>query len=298
MPEVRCVVPTGDWTGEGATWHAGERALYWVDIGRFLIHRLDSLTGSVRTWFFTEPPSALGLTDRADTLVVAIGGRLVLWQPVNDARAELAAPEKNWPRARLNDGRPDPAGNFWVGSMGHGFAEDGSEIAARHALGRLFRITGSGAATVEKADIGISNTLCWSPDNTRFYFGDTITGMISVWDYDVRTGTIANQRPFFGGFNRGGPDGSAMDRDGYLWNARYGGSCVVRIAPDGSIDRIVELPVNAVTTCTFGGPLLKTLYITSAWQGFDAAQRAADPLAGALFSVQAGVAGVPAARFG
>lgn len=287
MADVKVLVPMGDWTGEGATWHAAENALYWVDIERFLIHRFDTATSAVRTWFFDEPPSALGLTDRQDTLVVAIGGRLILWQPANDARAEFAGPEKNWPRVRMNDGRPDPAGNFWVGSMGFAKPEDN--------IGRLFRVTRDGAHTVEKDHIGISNTLCWSPDNTRFYFGDTLLNSISVFDYDIRTGSIANERPFFLGFDRGLPDGSAMDRDGYLWNARYGGGCVVRVAPDGRIDRVIDMPCAAVTTCTFGGPGLKTLFITTANGGRGAENK--ERFAGALFAMEVDVPGLPENHF-
>jgi len=155
MPEPKCVVPAGDWTGEGALWHAGERAVYWVDINRFLIHRFDPATAAVKSWFFTEPPTAIGLTDRADTLIVAIGGRLILWQPGNDARAEFAAPEKNWPRARFNDGRPDPAGNFWAGSMGNNVAASGIDAPLAESLGRLFRVIGNGASTVETQGMSV-----------------------------------------------------------------------------------------------------------------------------------------------
>ncbi len=133
MTTPLCVVPAGDWTGEGALWHAEERALYWVDINRFLIHRFDTDTGNVRHWFFNEPPTALALTDRTDTLLVALASRIILWQPRNDARADFASPERNWPRARLNDGRPDPAGNFWVGSMFNNVAADGTDIASNGA---------------------------------------------------------------------------------------------------------------------------------------------------------------------
>ena len=285
MAEPVCVVPAGDWTGEGAVWHAGEQALYWVDIGRHLIHRLEARDSSVRSWFFNEPPAALALTDRADTLLVAIGGRVILWQPANDARGEFAFPEKNWPRARLNDGRADPAGYFWVGSM-HYEESEGTPV------GRLFRIASDASVAVVKTGIGISNTVCWSPDGRLFYFGDTLTNTISVWDYDASSGTIANERPFFAGFDRGGPDGSAVDSQGYLWNARYGGSCVVRVAPDGKIDRIVEMPVPNITTCAFGGPELKTLYITSA-QGSTHQER----LAGSLYSLAVDTPGTAENRF-
>jgi sugar lactone lactonase YvrE len=156
--------------------------------------------------------------------------------------------------------------------------------------GKLFRIAADGSCTVEKEGIGVSNTFCWRPDNTRFYFGDTAANTINVWDYDLRTGRIANERPFFTGFDRGGPDGSAMDREGYLWNARWGGGCVVRVAPSGEVDRIVEMPVTNITTCTFGGPQLKTLFITSA-------ERSDERLSGSLYTLQVDVPGLPENRF-
>jgi sugar lactone lactonase YvrE len=295
MVEPVCVAPTGDWTGEGAVWHAEEKALYWVDIQRFLIHRLDTESASVASWFFADPPTALALTDRADTLLVALGGGVILWQPRNDARAALAHPEKNWPRARMNDGRADPAGYFWVGSMQNNVvAGTGADVPITDkALGRLFRVAADGSSTVEKTGIGITNTLCWSPDWKRFYCGDTLQNAIYVWDYDTANGTIANERPFFSGFGRGSPDGSAMDRDGFLWNARYGGGCVVRVNPEGQVDRVVDMPVANVTTCAFGGVGLRTLYITTARGGGGPGER----LAGSLYAVEVDVPGVAENRF-
>ncbi len=294
MNQPVCIVPAGDWTGEGATWSAEENALYWVDINRFLVHRMDGQTRATRSWFFDEPATALGLTDRPDTLVVALATRLVLWQPANDARADFCSPDDTAPRTRLNDGRPDPAGCFWVGSMANNVGPDGGDLPIEdESAGRLFRVRADATSTVEKRDIGIANTLCWSPAGDRFYFGDTLKNAISVWDYDLAHGTIRHERPFFEGFDRGLPDGSAMDRDGYLWNARYGGGCVVRVGPDGGIDRIVDMPVDNITTCTFGGPDLKTLFITTARGGEGGrAQRA-----GGLFALAVDVPGLPENRF-
>jgi sugar lactone lactonase YvrE len=287
MAEPVCVVPSGDWTGEGVTWHAGEQAAYWVDINRFLIHRLDPATGDVRSWMFGEPVTSLGLTDRAGTLVVSTATKVILWQPANDARADFSDPEQGRAGVRFNDGRPDPAGNFWVGSMQNNVGPGGEDVPMdRKDLGKLFRVNGNGSWRLEKSGIGISNTFCWSPDNTKFYFGDTLANAVSVWDYDLATGAIANERPFFTGFDRGGPDGSGMDSAGYLWNARYGGGCIVRVAPDGKIDRVVEMPVSNVTTCTFGGPELKTLYITTA-------MRRDQRLSGGLFRLEVDVPGLP-----
>lgn len=290
-----CVAPTGDWTGEGALWDAEGQAVWWVDINRFLIHRLDAAGGGVRTWFFAEPPTAIALTDRPGTFVVALASRVILWQPANDARSDFARPDIDHPRVRSNDARADPAGNFWLGTMQNNVAPDGSDIAITDdTLGRLYRIAPDGSWTTAKIGIGIANTVAWSPDGRRFYFADTLRNVIGVWDYDAATGTIANERPFFTGFERGSPDGSAMDSAGYLWNARYGGSCVVRIAPDGSVDRIVEMPVAAPTTCTFGGPDLKTLYITSAGGG--SAMARGERLGGGLFALAVDAPGLPENR--
>lgn len=294
MGDLRCLVPAGDGTGEGAVWHAGEQALYWVDISRFLIHRYDPASRATWSWFFDEPPTTLALTDRPDTLAVAVGGRIVLWQPRTDARHDLVTAEDQWPRVRLNDGRADPAGSLWVGSMFNNIADDGTgRPITDEAAGRLFRVAGDGSVSLHKTGIGISNTFCWSPDGTRFYFGDTLANVIRVYDYDAATGTIANERSFFEGFERGLPDGSAIDSEGYLWNARYGGGCLVRVAPDGTVAGTIEMPCENVTTATFGGPDLKTLYITTASGGGGPGRR----LAGSLYAVDMEVPGLPENRF-
>jgi sugar lactone lactonase YvrE len=161
-------------------------------------------------------------------------------------------------------------------------------------MGTLFRVATDGTVSVWREKLGISNTLCWSPDGTRFYFGDTLANEIMVYDVDSASGDISNERTFFAGFDRGLPDGSAMDAEGYLWNCRFGGGCIVRVAPDGSIDRVVDMPVKNITTCTFGGPGLRTLFVTTA----SADRAVGDRLAGSLFALEPGVAGLPENRFG
>jgi sugar lactone lactonase YvrE len=294
MADVVCLVPAGDWTGEGAVWHEGEQALYWVDISRFLIHRYDPASRATWSWLFAEPPTALALTDRPDTLAVAVGGRIQLWQPRTDSRADFAFPEDNWPKARLNDGRADPAGNFWVGSMQNNVAGDGSDrpITDR-AAGRLFRVAPDGGVTVVKTGIGISNTFAWSPDQRHFYFADTLTNTIDVYDYDAAAGSIGRGRSFFAGYDRGAPDGSAVDSAGTLWNARYGGACVVGVSRDGGVAGLIEVPCDNVTTCTYGGPGLRTLYITTARGGSSPGSQ----LAGSLYAVEMEVPGLPENRF-
>ncbi len=288
-----CVAPTGDVCGEGPVWHPAEQALYWTDINRFLIHRFDPIDASVKSWFFDEPVTALVLTDREDTLAVALGSRVILWEPESDRREDHGFRLGGWPKVRLNDGRADPRGSLWVGSMRNNVKADGSSGKAGGKDGVLFRIDPDGKVSEWKREIGISNTLVWNPDANLFYFADTLANEIYVYDYEGRDGSIANERIFAAGFPRGSPDGSNIDREGYLWNCRFHGNCIVRIAPDGRIDRIIEMPVANITSCTFGGPDYTTLYVTTA----SVRSPEADRLAGGLFAIQTDVAGHQENRF-
>jgi sugar lactone lactonase YvrE len=276
---LRCVAPVGDKCGEAATWSAEEGALYWCDVNRFLIHRLDARE-AVRSWFFDEPVVALSLTEEPGVLLVALGSRLILWRPEDDSRRDQGFRLTDWPQARLNDGRAAPNGDFWIGSMANNVGPNGEPGEAAFGLGVLLRLRRGAEAGVYKRGLGISNTVCWSPDRRTFYFGDSQQNTIWAYDYDEASGEIANERPFFAGFERGGPDGSAVDADGRLWNCRFGGACVVAVAPDGKIDQVLEMPVRNVTTCAFGGADLKTLYITTAAM----LTTESDRLAGSLFA--------------
>jgi sugar lactone lactonase YvrE len=292
--EVVCVAPMGDVCGEGAVWHAAENAVYWVDINRFLIHRFQVADASVRSWIFDVPVTALSLTDRDDVLLVVLGSGVIRWEPATDTRHDPLFKYDAWPAVRLNDARSDPRGSLWVGSMRNNIAADGSAIEFGETDGVLLRLDADGKTSVWRKDIGISNTMVWSPDRRRFYTGDSIANVIWAYDYDQATGAISNERPFLQGFARGLPDGSAMDAEGFLWNCRYYGNCVVRVAPDGKIDRVVEMPVKNITTCCFGGADLTTLYVTTA----SAHAPLGDRLAGSLFAIRTEVKGQPENRFG
>ena len=295
MPqEVQCVVPAGDKTGEGAVWSAQEQAVYWCDINRFLVHRYDEKTDSTQSWLFDEPVVAVSLTRETGRFLLALASKLIWWWPKTDRREDHGFVLENFPQARLNDGRADPLGNFWVGSMKNNVLPDGELGEVGPGEGILFRITPSGEVTTWRKNLGISNTLCWSPDRSTFYLGDTLENQIYAFDYDKVDGSISNERVFFEGFDRGGPDGSAMDEAGYLWNCRFGGNCIARVAPDGSIDSVIEMPISNVTTCTFGGADLQTLYITSASLLCPPGQR----LAGSLFALRADQRGMAENRFG
>ena len=290
---VRCLVPAGDKCGEGAVWCAEDSAVYWTDINRFLIHRYDPDSGLQKSWFFDEPVVAISLTTQHGQLLVALASRLIYFWPATDQRRDFGFALPGFPRVRLNDGRSDPAGNFWVGSMKNNVLPDGELGEAGKGEGILYRIDPQGRVTEWRRGLGISNTLCWSPDASRFYFADTLANEIRVYDYDRANAEIAREVAFFGGFDRGYPDGSAMDSAGYLWNCRFGGGCIVRLAPDGSVDRIIDMPVQNITTCTFGDKDLKTLFITTASVMSPPGNR----LAGSLFALQVDVPGLPENRF-
>jgi sugar lactone lactonase YvrE len=288
-----CVAPTGDWCGEGAVWHAAEKSVYWTDINRFLVHRYDTMNRSVQTWFFEEPVTAMILTDRDDTLTVVLGSRVIFWKPATDERRDQGFRHEKWPLVRSNDARPDSRGSLWLGSMRNNVNPDGSPGEVGGKDGVLVRIDPDGSFTEWMRDICISNTVAWSPDRKRFYTADTPLNEMYVCDYDESTGSISNRRPFFHGFRRGKPDGSAVDSEGYLWSCRYGGHCIVRVSPDGEVDHIIEMPATNITTCTFGGDNLTTLYVTSAALGTIPGDR----FGGGLFAINTTVKGQPENRF-
>jgi sugar lactone lactonase YvrE len=291
--EPICVAAAGDRCGEGAVWHACDGVLYWTDINRFLIHRFNPADDCMKTWFFEEPVTALTLTDRDDTLAVVLASRVILWEPSSDRRHDHGFRLQSWPAVRFNDARPDPRGSLWLGSMRNNVNADGSLREAGGTDGVLYRLDPDGATSEWKRDIGISNTLAWSPDQTRFYFADTLANSVWVYDYDKATGRISGEKPFLRNFARGLPDGSTVDAEGFLWNCRFYGGCIVRIAPNGEVDTIIEMPVSNITTCIFGGVEGNVLYVTTAALGAPAAER----LAGGLFAIHSDTRGQAENRF-
>lgn len=286
--QVTCVAPVGDRCGEGVVWVQSERAVYWVDVLRYLVHRLDCASSSVRSWHFDEPVVALSLTSDASRMLVALGSRLVYWWPSTDRRQDHGFKLDGYPRVRLNEGRSDPLGNFWLGTMKNNVLLNAELGEAGKGEGVLLQIAPDGSSTEWRTNLGISNTLCWSPDGTTLYFGDTLENEIYAFDYDSTHGSIGNERSYFAGFERGSPDGSAIDSEGYVWNCRFGGGCIVRVSPQGTIDRVVEMPVQNITTCIFGGDDLKTLFVTTA----SIVSPAGNRLAGSLFSLRVEVPGL------
>lgn len=274
-------------------WHEEQQALYWTDLLRFLVHRYDLASGTTRSWHFEEPPVALSLIRNSQWLLVALASHLIYWNPVTDERKPHGFLLDGSPEVRFNDGRSDPAGNFWVGSMKNNIASDGALLKAGKGLGKMFCLAIDGKVTVWREGLGISNTLCWSPDGKSFYSGDTLENVIYRYSYDQADGSIADEISFFSGDPRGAPDGSAMDSEGNLWNCRFGGGSVLCVAPDGSVREVISIPVSNVTTCCFGGQERKTLFITTA----AGPQGANERLSGSLFAIDVTIPGLPENSF-
>ena len=218
-------------------WERDTQCIYWTDINRFLVHRYRLQNGTVKTWFFSEPVTCVMETNRRDTLALSLGSGIALWKPDSHEPLTQLFALPDWPFVRCNDAAVDPGGVLWVGTMRNNVLANGAPEDHGGRNGVLYRVEGTGAASEWRHGLGISNTLLWSPDKSMFYFGDSLQNCIWSYEYDAADKTIGGEQPFFQDFERGSPDGSAMDSEGFLWNCRYGGNCIVRIAPDGKIFR-------------------------------------------------------------
>ena len=295
MHDVECVVDSKSWLAEGPVWSPAEKALYWTDVPAYTIHRWTPATGERRSWRTPEMVTSMSIRSQ-DGLTVATTGRVNNWDPDTDRHECLAVPEANLPDNRSNDGKCDRRGRFWLGSMQNNLNPDGSDKPLTASTGNLWRIDGDGSCHCMETGIGVSNTLAWSPDNKVMYFGDSLAG-IYAYDFDIDNGEVANRRDFAKTENPelGVPDGSAIDAEGFLWNARWDGGCLLRWAPDGTIDRKVAFPCRRVTSAVFGGDDLDILYVTTARDlGAGTSEHA---LAGGIFALSPGVRGLPEVPF-
>ena len=277
--------------GESPLWSPAEAALYWVDINNPTIHRLDPATGVRERWPIETEIGSIGLAGPRRMIAgLRTGAHYV---DLETGRIEAICDpegEGRFNRNRMNDGKIDRAGRFWVGTMN----DPGHE-----PLGTLYRIDRDDGAAPVLGGIRVPNALCWSPDSSVMYFTDSYSHQIWAFDFDLATGAMENKRVFAViAEETGVPDGATVDADGFLWCAHMFGSRVSRYAPDGSLDRAIALPVPQVTSCAFGGADLETLYITTASLRMDRAALAEQPLAGALFAVDPGVRGLPEPVFG
>jgi len=276
--------------GEGPFWDAPGQALYWVDIvGRQALR----MTGtSLQSWQLPEPVSAFIPCESGNALVTLSSGvyRLDLTSAQQAPRLTLLCIADPQPGNRANEARCDAQGRLWLGTMQNNIGDRGEDLPVRRRSGGLFRIDADARVTPLAHGLGIPNTLLWSENATQLYFGDSLDG--ALYRYSIGAdGRLDPPREWFGPHPRGVPDGSAMDAEGYLWNARWDGGCLLRLAPDGEVDRVIELPVSRPTSCVFGGQDLRTLYITSAASPLD------HPLDGAVLALEVDIPGKPCHRF-
>lgn len=273
--------------GEGAIWHPKEKKLYWVDINRGLLHRYDPATGLNGTTELGQKAGTVVPTNKGNAIVALhdgiylyrfASGKLKLLQP---------NPEKSTTGNRFNDGKCDPAGRFWVGTIG----PDNSAA--------LYRMDADNSIRVMKREVGTSNGIVWSRNRKTMYYTDTNTGKVVAYDYDNRTGGISGPRDaIVVPREMGAPDGSTTDAEGMIWIAHWGGSCVARWNPEtGELLCKVEVPAKHVTSCAFGGKNLDILYITTAREGLGEKDLQEYPLSGGLFAVKPGVKGIRANFF-
>jgi sugar lactone lactonase YvrE len=281
-PAVDVALAAGAELGEGPRWDPRHDELLWVDCVRGQVHRFDPATGR---------DAALTVADRVGAVAWRVAGGYVVAAgagfAVVDAAGAVGAivavgPEP--PGAVMNDGACDARGRFWAGTA----SCDGRPTAG------LYRLDAGGGVRRQVAQVRMSNGIGWSPDHTWMYHVDSAERGIDVFAFDVDDGTLGARRRLVDvAAGLGIPDGLTVDADGCVWLALWGSGRVHRYTPRGTLDRELRVPVTQVTSCTFGGPGLEVLYVTSARGGLDVDQRRAQPHAGAIFAVVPGVAGLP-----
>jgi sugar lactone lactonase YvrE len=274
--------------GESAIWHEVESALYWVDINGLTVNRVHPASGKYSSWKMASEPSALAI-DGDNNLVVATRRGLLHLNTSTGEETSIAEAPYDVAKVRFNDGRVDPAGRFWIGTM---YEPRDQPAAEMYVLdhGQLRRAWAGGMTN--------SNGLAWSLDGRTMFHADTTTHRIDCYDYDPATGTQSNRRtllsfptdksaPGYGGR----PDGATVDSEGAYWVAMFEGGRVLRISPSGEILRELLLPARCPTSVAFGGADLRTLYITTASHGRSAQELAEYPLSGKVLCTRVDVAG-------
>lgn len=276
-----------DVLGEGPIWDTATGVLWWVDIADSGLRRYRPSTGEVDLWDLPERAGSVAPRASGGLLLGVVSG-FAKFDPATSAFERIVEPEPDRPGNRLNDGKCDRQGRFWAGSM---------DAAEKEWTGALYRLDLDGTAFRILDGLGIPNTLVWSADSKTMYFAETLDRTIYSFDFDPDTGVPSNRRVFAVIPRPGYPDGSTIDEDGHLWNAEWDGWRIVRYTPEGTVDRVVEMPVQRPTSRMFGGPDLGTLYVTSASRDLTAEQLAQQPGAGGLFAINTDERGIPETIF-
>lgn len=273
--------------GEGPLWHDERGELFWCSILAGELNACDAAGNNHRVWAFGEPVSAAAIVDRHTLLVAAASGLKRFDIDSGASEAVCSFVEAGTP-IRSNDGRAGPDGAFWIGTMGR---------RAESEAGSLYRFAG-GVLAEKRRGMTIPNAICFSPEGDWAYFSDSPSRSIMRWRLDPDSGDTIGEAEMFIDLRSENlmPDGAVTDSEGCIWNAQWGAGKVARYDPSGRFVDAVTVPAAQVTCPAFGGSDMRTLFVTSAWEGMDADARRADPLAGAVFALEAPVAGRPEFR--
>ncbi len=280
-----------DLLGECPVWERAANRLWWVDIDGRLVRRFTPSTGAFEKRELPGRPGSFALTKHADRLLVAMENQVGWFDWVDGSWDPWRDLESGETGNRLNDGRCDPAGRLWVGSMYE-------RASAGRFTGMLHRVETTGEVFTDRFNIGVSNGLAFSPSGDTMYFSDTLRETIWTYHYDVETGRRSDERVFNDFADLPGrPDGACIDTDGCYWVACVYGWAVARLTPKGRVDRVIELPVEKPTMPAFGGSALDTLFVTTIGEDGSHPASPGQPEAGHLFALDVGARGLPEPRF-
>jgi len=289
MTEVTCVLDARAELGECPVWSAEEQALYWVDVRAPALHRLDPATGGTRTWPLPRRVGSFGLRESGGAVVALVEGFHLLDLDTG-ALTFLGGPDAHVPGTRFNDGKVSPEGRFWAGTM--------DEESLSRPIAALYRLDPDGGVHRVVDGLVVSNGLAWSADGRTMFHSDSKGRVIWAYDYDPEQGTVANRRVLARPSEEvGRPDGAATDVEGFYWSAGISAGMLNRWTPDGRLARSIPLPCSSPTMPCFGGPDLRTIFVTSLRHDVPAEVLAARPLSGGVFAVRVDVPGVPVGRF-
>ncbi|TWO68445.1 SMP-30/gluconolactonase/LRE family protein [Caenimonas sedimenti] len=288
---VQCILPGTDLLGESPLWCERTQSLLWLDIDGGRLQRWHPASGRHDTFAFDDRyVGSLALTQQTGQVLLGIDLALVRFDLGTGERRLLCQVEPAEIDNRLNDGRCDARGRFWVGTM---------DNQLHRPQGAFYRVDPDGAVHKQFGDVIVSNTVAFSRAQDRLYFSDT--RRFTTWQFglDAAAGTLGERRVFVDHTAaRWRPDGACVDAEGFVWNAIFAAGRVVRYSPAGEVDRVIDLPVTNPTCVCLGGPELQTLYITTARKFLDRAQLRAEPWAGSVLAVEVDVPGLLEHRFG
>lgn len=277
--------------GEGVQWNHMDGCFYWTDIHGKKFYRYEFASKELRAIDVPERLCCFAFAKNDSRLLAAFESGFA-WFDVNNGAIEwIAKPEAHIKGNRSNDGRCDRQGRFWMGSVVEDRNHE-SQSAGLYCLEKDFSVS------QHFSGLMISNALCWSPDSRKLYHADSPTHSIRVYDFDAETGELSNPEIFAHTSLDVEPDGACVDAEGYVWNAQWGGSQVVRYATDGSKNLVLDLPVTQPTCVAFGGPELNLLAVTSARFGLKEGELENQPQAGSLFIFATPFTGLTESWFG